>query len=267
MSVASILKWHDDALHPVSSGSTPSAPDATLDTAGAEFDDDDATVVAADSWRVSEGRTLAIGLHRDRFLLTATGAELFWDAAVAAIPAGGDWFPRVEQHSNGTLLIRLRPAPERQRAAVLATWDGPDPRTQPTVKGPDLRAMLRVRTAVRPTGATEAAILSADGFVAEGAYSSLLWWRGDILCGPPADLPRINGVTARSALTLATALGLDTHEETVTPTELDGTELWALSALHGIRIVTSWVDGPHLAERPGRLAAWRARLDALRMAI
>jgi hypothetical protein len=50
----------------------------------------------------------------------------------------------------------------------------------------------------------------------------------------------------------------------VTPAELDGTELWALSALHGIRIVTSWVDGPQLAEQPGRLATWRTRLDALR---
>ena len=48
--------------------------------------------------------------------------------------------------------------------------------------------------------------------------------------------------------------------------ELDGTELWALSALHGIRIVTRWVDGPELAEKPGRLATWSARLDSLRRA-
>ena len=70
-----------------------------------------------------------------------------------------------------------------------------------------------------------------------------------------------------AVLTLAAALGLDTHEEAVTPAELDGTELWALSALHGIRIATSWVDGPSLAEQPGRLATWRARLDALRRPI
>ena len=31
----------------------------------------------------------------------------------------------------------------------------------------------------------------------------------------------------------------------------------------GIRIATHWVDGPALAERPGRLAAWRAALDKL----
>jgi hypothetical protein len=40
--------------------------------------------------------------------------------------------------------------------------------------------------------------------------------------------------------------------------------VWALNALHGIRIVTGWVDGPATAELPGRLDVWRARLDALR---
>ncbi len=149
--------------------------------------------------------------------LPRTGADDFWDAAIAAIPTQGDWFPRVELHSDGRLLFRLRTAPERQRAAVLATWTGPDLRTQPTVKGPDLAAMLGIRTAVQSQGATEAVILSEDGYVVEGAYSGLLWWRGDILCGPPADVPRIDSVTTRSALTLAAALGLDTHEEAVTP--------------------------------------------------
>ena len=250
MSVTSISRWHDGALVPLEYCKT-----------------SDTTMVNADSWFVSDGRVLAIGLHRERFLGNAPGAESFWDAAIGAIPKHGDWFPRVEQHSNGRLVFRLRSAPERQRAAVLATWDGPDPRTQPRVKGPDLEAMLRIRTAVQPRGASEAVILSEDGLVVEGAYSGLLWWRGDILCGPPVNLPRVNSVTTRSALTLAMALGLDTHEEAVTPGELDGTELWALSALHGIRIATAWVDGPRLAEQPGRLTAWRARLDTLRRAI
>ena len=250
MSVTSISRWHDDALVPL------------------EYCEmSDSSMVTADSWFVNDGRVLAIGLHRERFLDNAPGAESFWDAAIDAIPKHGDWFPRVEQHSNGRLVFRLRTAPERQRTAVLATWNGRDPRTQPRVKGPDLEAMLRIRSAVQPLGASEAVILSDDGLVVEGAYSGLLWWRGDILCGPPADLPRVNSVTARSALTLATALGLDTHEEAVTPGELDGTELWVLSALHGIRIATAWVDGPELAEQPGRLAGWRARLDTLRRAI
>ena len=226
----------------------------------------DTTIVAADSWLVSEGRVLGLDLHRSRFLAAlppAVNGEAFWDAAIAQLPRTGDWFPRVEHHSSGRFLLRLREAPERSTSARLATWTGADPRTTPRTKGPDLEAMLRIRTAVQPQGATEAVLLH-DGFVVEGAYSGLLWWRGDILCGPPAEFARVDSVTARTVLTLATALGLDTHEEAVTPAELADTELWVLSALHGIRIATAWVDGPALAERPGRLGAWRTRLDALR---
>lgn len=244
----SISRWRDGELEPL------------------EYCDmTDSRIVAADSWFVTEGRALAIGLHRDRFLAAAADdADDFWEAAVAAIPTEGDWFPRVELHEPRRLVFRLRSAPERTRSAVLATWNGPDPRTTPLVKGPDLAAMLRIRTSVQADGADEAVILTDDGYVVEGAYSALLWWRGEILCGPPGTFDRVDSVTARSVLGLARALGIDTHEEAVTPAELDGTELWDLSALHGIRIVTRWVDGPDLAEKPGRLTQWRARLDALR---
>lgn len=250
MSVESIFRWRDGALEAL------------------EYCDmTDTRIVAADSWLVGGGRTLALGLHRARFLAAAPGAEQFWDAAIAAIPSEGDWFPRVEFHEPARYVFRLRSAPERSRSAVLATWTGADPRTEPAVKGPDLASMLRIRTAVQAEGADEAVILTDDGYVVEGAFSALLWWRGEILCGPPLTFERVDSVTARSVLTLARALGIDTHEEAVTPAELDGTELWALSALHGIRIATRWVDGPELAEKPGRLAQWRARLDALRKPI
>lgn len=247
MSAESIFRWREGALE-------------ALDYC----DMTESRIVAADSWLVTEGRALALGLHRSRFLSSAPGAAEFWDAAVAAIPTEGDWFPRVELHEPRRLVFRLRQAPERSRTAVLATWTGPDPRTRPTVKGPDLASMLRIRTAVQAEGADEAVILSPDGYVVEGAYSGLLWWRGEILCGPPAAFDRVDSVTSRSVLTVARALGIDTYEEAVTPAELDGTELWVLSALHGIRIATRWVDGPELAAKPGRLAQWRARLDALR---
>jgi branched-subunit amino acid aminotransferase/4-amino-4-deoxychorismate lyase len=257
MSVTSIYRWHEGALEPL------------------DYCDMTATVVeAADSWLVSDGKTLALDLHRQRFMTSIprgrysqTDPAAFWDAAIALIPVTGDWFPRVELHSRlgaPRLVFRLRSAPERHRSAVLATWHGEDPRETPTVKGPDLQRLSRVRTAVQAVGADEAVLLTPDGYVVEGAHSALLWWRGDILCAPPETFERVDSVTARSVLTLARALGHDLHEEAVTPAELDGTELWVLSALHGIRIATRWVDGPELAELPGRLGTWRARLDALR---
>lgn len=257
MSVNSIYRWHEGSLVPL------------------EYCDMTATLVeVADSWLVTEGRALAIALHRERFLGSISpewhalvDAPAFWDEAIALIPGEGDWFPRVELQSRaGTplLVFRLRSAPERTRSVAVATYIGDERATAPMVKGPDLERMLRIRTEVQPTGAGEAILLTPDGYVVEGAYSGLLWWRGDILCSPPSHFERIDSVTVRSVLTLAVALGLDTHEEAVTPAELDGVELWSLSALHGIRIVTEWMNGPALAELPGRLATWRARLEALR---
>jgi hypothetical protein len=215
-------------------------------------------IVVADSWLETDGRVLARELHRERFERTAGDQAEFWKALPTH--AEGDWFPRVELHDNGQLIFRERSAPERTRSVTVATATN-DPRTQPTVKGPDLETMLRLRTLAQPAGE---AIILHDGFVVEGAYSALVWWRGNILCHPSSEFERVDSITARVVQTLATALGVETFEEAVTPAELDGTELWTLNALHGPRIVTSWTDGPGLAELPGRLETWRTRLTALR---
>lgn len=257
MSANAISRWRDGLLEPLD--------DADLTAAA---------VLVADSWLVAEGTALALGLHRARFL-DAVGAsmdasvdaEAFWDAAIAAIPREGDWFPRVElQERSGApqLVFRLRPAPQRGRSLVLASASGPDPRRSPAVKGPDGEALQRLHAQAQRQGADEAVILTPEGYVVEGASTALLWWHGKVLTGPLAEFARVDSVTARSVIALATALGLDVHEEPATPPELDGLEIWAVNALHGIRIVTGWVDGPAPAEQPGRLAAWRARLDRLR---
>jgi branched-subunit amino acid aminotransferase/4-amino-4-deoxychorismate lyase len=257
MSVESIFRWHDNVLVPL------------------EYCDmTDTRILVADSWLTSDGKTLALGLHRDRFLNSlsqdaraSTNADEFWDAAVGQVPRDGDWFPRVElQDRAGALLLvlRLRSAPDRTNNVVVATWPGDDPRTQPRVKGPDLAAMLRIRTSLQPTGAGEGVLVSPEGYLVEGAFTALMWWRGDILCYPSDELARVDSVTVRSVLALTAALGVETFAESVTSAEIADTELWALNSLHGIRIVTRWVDGPQLAELPGRLGTWRARLDALR---
>jgi hypothetical protein len=224
----------------------------------------DAGLTVADSWFVTDGTALALNLHRDRFLASAQGADEFWDAAIAAIPRVGDWFPRVEALDTGRLQLRLRSAPTRTTSVRVAQLRGPDPRKVPLVKGPDLDAMRRLRTAAQAHGADEAVILTPDGYVVEGSYSAIAWWRGSILCYPPDEFERVNSVTARSLRTLATALGVDTLAEPVTPAELDGCEVWALNALHGARIITAWIDGPELAEQPGRLGVWNERLARLR---
>jgi branched-subunit amino acid aminotransferase/4-amino-4-deoxychorismate lyase len=260
MSVESIYRWHDDEL-----------------VALEYCDMTDAQIEVADSWFVTDGAALGIGLHRERFLGSipseereSTGADQFWDAALALIPRIGDWFPRVElQRRPGShlLVFRLRSAPARTNNLVLATWPDADPRTVPRIKGPDLETMTRIRTAAQARGANEAVITTPEGYIVEDSHCGMLWWRGEILCGPLSDFDRVDSVTVRTVLTLAAALGIETYEEAVTPAEIADTELWSLNALHGIRIVTRWVDGPPLAQLPGRLALWRARMDALRKPI
>ena len=259
MSEERIYRWHEQSLVPLD-----------------YCDMAETSIEVADSWLVTAGKTLALGLHRERFLGSmdaatrqSTTADAFWDASIALLPRDGDWFPRVElQLRTGVplLVLRIRSAPERSNKVVVTTWDG-DPRTVPLIKGPDLTRMMRIRTAIQPAGAGEAILLTREGYLVDGAYSGLLWWRGEILCAPPLEFDRVDSVTVRSVLALATALGVETYREAVTPAEIAGTELWSLNALHGIRIVTNWIDGPELAELPGRLSAWRTRLDALRKPI
>lgn len=260
----------------------PSAPVATtsLWQGGALVAREDCDVArsmieVADSWLVEEGTVRGLELHRERFLTSiprsrARGLEpdAFWDAAIASIPRTGTWFPRVElreQLGAPQLLFRLREAPVLQRSIVLTTHTGRDPRTHPTVKGPDLSAMIRVRTEAQTRGADEAVIVSPEGWIVEGATTSICWWQGSTLCIPDRGLARVDGVTMRTVLALATALGIDISEERALPEDLDELEVWALNALHGIRMVTAWQGGPpSTAEDPGRLSRWRLRLDALR---
>lgn len=261
---------------------SPTAPQTALyrwDTAGGVLElittpvIDFGVVVVADSWPVTDGTALALTVHRDRFLSTAVPAaahlepESFFDAAIRMLPRTGNLFPRVDLRIRGSqsaLLLSVRPAPERTASVVLQTHAGADPRRVPTVKGPDLEALGLLRTAAAESGVDEVVILSPDGFVIDGAYSALAWWHGNTLCVPDADLARVDSVTARTLVTLATALGVDVLHERVRPIELDGREVWTLNALQGIRIVREWRDGPAVAAEPGRLALWRERLATLR---
>lgn len=232
---------------------------------------------AADSWFVTGGRALALELHRARFSdtvaargFTSLGVADFWGAVIDAIPGTGEWFPRVElvtRRGRGHLRYRQRAAPERSRSITLATHEGDDPRREPRLKGPDLPVLVQARTAAQAKGADEAVILSPDGFIVEGTTSSIVWWVDDELCVVDHGLQRLASVTERSLIALALALGVTVSEQRARPADLAGREAWALSALHGIRIVTGWVDGPDTAELPARLRLWRDRLDALRKPI
>ena len=254
--ISAIFDWHDGSLRLLE--------DCELFATRLEV---------ADSFLVSEGRALAVGVHRSRFVESAVARgypderelDTFFGEALKVMPREADWFPRLEVSSRDgafRLHFRLRSSPELQQSVVVATHRGPDPRTEPTVKGPDLESMLRLRQEAQRSGAREAVILDG-GLVSEASTSGLMWWRGDQLMVPPAYLPRIPSVTARSILTVAAAIGTDVGEEESTPDDLEGCEVWAVNSLHGIRVVQSWVDGPELDAAGRHADRWRPRLRAL----
>jgi hypothetical protein len=178
------------------------------------------------------------------------------DAGVGASASADTTQPAYE------LRLRVRLAPRLRETAVLTTHDGPDPRRVPRVKGPDLERLLALRAVAQENGADEVVLL-ADGSIVDGSSSALLWWRGETLVAPSSVLARVPSVTARSIRLIASATGTRVVEERARPSDLEGCELWIVSALHGISVVEGWIDGPVLDVRPSRAATWRKRLDAL----
>jgi len=213
----------------------------------------DVRLEVADSWLVEDGRARSLDSHLDRFgrwvseISPACVPSLpdFYVAVKAQIPTQGRWFPRIEFHAEAQtpnhLYLRLRPAPEQLGSIILWTLPDADPRQNPTVKGPDLSLGMQMRRNAKMHGADEAVLLSKDGFVLEGALSSLVWWRGDTLCSSSDDLPWLPSITRDEVFAIASQMGYATRTESIKPADLVGLEIWALSSLHGIRVVKDWV--------------------------
>jgi branched-subunit amino acid aminotransferase/4-amino-4-deoxychorismate lyase len=207
----------------------------------------------ADSWLVEDGRARSLNAHFERFsrwvgeVSPDCGPSLpaFFEAVKEKIPSTGRWFPRIEFHAEAEaphhLFLRLREAPDQLGDVILWTLPDPDPRQNPSVKGPDLSLGMQMRRNAKMHGADEAVILSKDGYVLEGALSSLVWWRGDTLCSSSDDLPWLPSVTRNEIFGIANQMGYETRAERVKPADLVGLEIWALSSLQGIRVVTAWM--------------------------
>lgn len=201
--------------------------------------DPDVTVAvqAADSWLVQDGHTRGLERHRARFVGTCAqhygrDATDFFDAAVAQIPTSGRWFPRVELH-DGHFRIAVRPAPPASTSVALRLPAVADPRRRPSIKGPDLQTLIALRA--QAGDGHEAVLVSPEGWVREGALSSLMWWREDVLCAPPEGPDLLPSVTRELVLAQAAERGRPVVFEAVRDQDLAELECWSLSALHGIR--------------------------------
>lgn len=236
-------------------------------------------LAVADSWLVEDGKARSLQQHFSRFENWALGVSpglsdsinSFFAAVVEAIPLNGAWFPRIELHAekpeNQQLHLRLREAPEPLGSAVLLTLDEADPRLKPTVKGPDLSLGMQMRRKANMLGADEAVIVDENGFICEGALSSLVWWREDVLCAPNHDTSWLDSITRKEVFAIAEQMGLVTKTERAKPADLVETEVWLLSSLQGIRSVTSWLElgGPLAA--PTHVETFNKRLRLLATSI
>jgi branched-subunit amino acid aminotransferase/4-amino-4-deoxychorismate lyase len=110
--------------------------------------------------------------------------------------------------------------------------------------------------------ADEALILSPDGIIVEGAYSAIVVIdaeEGEFSI-TPSKYPRIESVTEQLVCELARDEHFDVIKRTHTISDLEGKEVWVLSALHGIRAATEIVGGPSLAINMERRAEFHDRL-------
>ncbi|HET9253623.1 MAG TPA: aminotransferase class IV, partial [Pseudonocardiaceae bacterium] len=230
-------------------------------------------ITVMDSWLVENGRMRALSAHIRRFRTACTRMAVpgeqsteFVHASVRRIPASGRWFPRVELVlTQGTPQFQLwiRPAPPRGDTVRLWISTEPDQRVHPSVKGADLDYLVALRRSAAAAGADEALILSPDGRVREGASTSVLWWRDDVLCAPPETSAVLPGVTRAVLLGLAAERGIRVEIEEPKPHDLAGLEVWAVNALHGIRSVRGWAGTPIDAGPAYRARRWNSRLDRL----
>ena len=134
-------------------------------------------------------------------------------------------------------------------------WDGPATlQTVKTRRVPDRAVPARTKThsylnsvlarrELRVTGADEALVLDADGYVTGGAASTVFFVDDDALCTPSLDGPVYPGVTREVVVDLARDEGIPVREGRFTPDDVrSAAEVFVASTAWELRPVAA-VDG------------------------
>lgn len=228
----------------------------------------------ADSFLLENGNVRGFEKHFSRFagsVKAIADEDLagFRSAVLKLLPRTSAWFPRLEyragQSAESRLGLRLRPAPERSATLTLWTCNESDRRENFAVKGPDLSLCQQYRRQANLHGADEAVLLSTDGFIADGALSSIVWLRNQTLFVPDDSTNWLPSITREYVIDLARQAGFGVEQTRATPADLAGAEVWSLSALQGIRGVVGW-QGVEI-EYPRLHLPFRKRLGLLAQAL
>ncbi|ELZ89894.1 aminotransferase class IV, partial [Haloferax sulfurifontis] len=109
---------------------------------------------------------------------------------------------------------------------------------------------ILARVELRVTGADEALMLDADGYVTEGATSNLFFVDDDALCTPSLDGPVLPGITRRVVLDFARQEGIPIRERRFTPDDVrDANEAFLTNSTWELRPVET-VDGIEVGDGP-----------------
>ncbi|QIK62108.1 aminotransferase class IV [Leucobacter viscericola] len=229
-------------------------------------------LLVADSFRVrvnaTTGRAEVRGWrrHLDRFRRGVEDAtpeleqpvvEGFLSEASHAIRDYGEGFPRLElwhePNRAPELSFTLRPLPQLQTELELATAPGVT-LEHAARKGPNIARLTEINHRL----GAEALLVDRAGRVLEGATTSLVWWDSATRAGHVVQdrASRVSSVT-ESLLLNETSL----TPGRIPPGNLTAHEVWAVNALHGIRVVTA-IDGfPTQEPNSTRLERFREALD------
>lgn len=229
-------------------------------------------LLVADSWLAREGRVRALQLHRKRFFssceqlagLNEKDIDPFWEIALEKVPQTGCWFPRIEMAGSlkkPVFQIRIRKAPLVHQTVRLSDRRITDFRKAPRHKGPDLKEMLTIREKIVETDADEGILTTPKGFLLEGLTTSIIWWENETLCTVPPSHRILPGVTAQLIQSLATEKHTRIAHRLRKPQDLNGCEVWAVNALHGIRQAIDWKHAPFKPSFHTDIEYWRKALD------
>lgn len=241
-------------------------------------------LLLADSFRVrtspinGEAEVRGLGHHFTRFSQTASESyrsmsvslDSFLNESRERIAAYGEGFPRLElwQTSEGAVEFKLslRPLPELSTSIALRVASHIEIQ-YPERKGPNIDVFALLNRELD----AEALLLDEQGFVLEGTTTSLIWWVNGRL-HRVENQKRVASVTEALVAEVAANIGaLGEHDvqsggttvsvSKATPIELANYEVWAVNALHGIRVVRSIDDAVLPPSDIERLSLLRGALD------
>ncbi|BAU95379.1 class IV aminotransferase [Corynebacterium suranareeae] len=222
-------------------------------------DDLESTPKVVDSYLVKDHQVVRWDLHEQRFARSIDSDPWnFLHEVRKAIPSHGSWFPKIEWHGGNDFAVQIRPAPALRETTSLWLSETPDPRTQPTIKGPDLDVLAYLRSRAVNNGCDDALLISADGFILEAANATVVFWADpQTVIVPSGEV--LPSVTLAATIPLWHKAGIKVIYQNIRHIDFPA---WCGSSLHGWTPVVSWGrgSGKFTAAKPPSVKPWNAQL-------